>query len=54
MSSKLIIIGFISLFGSLMVLVIVMAYSRQSGNTGLDMAKIHELRSSADPDIAQK
>lgn len=31
-------------FAGLMILVIVAAYSRKSGNTGLDMAKIKQLR----------
>lgn len=32
------------IFIGLMVLVVLVAYSRRSGNTGLDMAKIQKLR----------
>lgn len=28
----------------LMLFVVIVAYSRKSGNTGLDMAKIHQIR----------
>lgn len=40
-------------FLGLIVLVIVVAYSRRSGNTGLDMAKIRLLRESS-REISQK
>lgn len=37
-------------FMSIIVFVIVVAYSRHSGNTGLDMAKIQQIRKGTIPD----
>ncbi len=39
-----IVAGVLLLFGGLMVIVTIAAYSRRSGNTGIDMAKIHLMR----------
>lgn len=36
--------GIVVLFMGLMLLVVIVAYSRRSGNTGLDMAKIYQIR----------
>lgn len=41
---KCLTVGTLVLFFGLMILVTALAYSRKSGNTGLDMAKIHLLR----------
>lgn len=43
------------IFMSLMVLVIIAAYSRRSGNTGLDMSKMQQIRNiSTQQNISQK
>ncbi|MBA3957239.1 MAG: hypothetical protein H0X51_02430 [Parachlamydiaceae bacterium] len=39
----------LTLFLSIMIFVIGYAYSRRSGNTGLDMSKIHHIRRAALP-----
>lgn len=39
------VVGVFCLFMGMIVIVIVVAYSRRSGNTGLDMAKIQKIRS---------
>lgn len=39
-------IGIFCLFMGMIVLVIAVAYSRRSGNSGLDMAKIQQIRQS--------
>lgn len=41
----------LTLFFTIMALVVGMAYARRSGNTGLDMAKIHLIRQK---DIAER
>jgi len=38
------VIGVTATFFGMMVLVVLVAYSRRSGSTGLDMAKIQKLR----------
>lgn len=45
---KCLVAGVLMLFIGLLVFVTLTAYTRKSGNTGLDMAKIHLLRLNAD------
>lgn len=45
---RFVVIFTLALFGSMLVFVTGAAYARKSGNTGLDMAKIHLLRLKTD------
>lgn len=49
-----IIIGILILFSGLMLIVTTFAYSRRSGNTGIDMAKIHLMRHAAQQESSAK
>lgn len=42
------------IFMGLMLLVVLVAYTRRSGSTGLDMAKIHHLRQKECPNTPSK
>lgn len=44
----------LSFFMSMLVFVTVTAYQRKSGNTGLDMGKIHLIRPGADKTVAEE